>query len=84
MGRSRGPQPEPVDQAGLRGRRQLIGQLAGELRVQRCSPFRSISEDEKTRTVNDFAHATTPWKSSSRSSGVSCFESFSPASGRQR
>jgi hypothetical protein len=43
-----------------------------------------MSADGITRTVKDFAQETTPWKISSRSSGDSCFESFSPASGRQR
>ena len=43
-----------------------------------------MSAEEMTRTLIGAAQPTTARKSSSRSAGETCFESFSDASGRTR
>ena len=56
---------------------------ARALRLQRCSPKRSISPGETTSTATFAAVRRTATKRDSRSSGSSCFESFSRASGEE-
>ena len=84
LGRGR-PEPEAVDEARLRGRCEIREHgRAAPRGSSGAAPSRSISPAGMIRTLIRVAQPTTARKSSSRSGGATCFESFRKASGRTR
>ena len=75
-------EPEAVDEARLRRRREIGEDRAQPPEVRLAQAVAVDVGQEMTRTLIRSAQPTTARKSSSRSTGDTCFESFSDASGR--
>ena len=77
-----GPSRKPSTRQTSAGGDSACSAARSPARFERCSPSRSIRQDENTCTDTRVAHSSTARKSRSRSSCESCFESFRSASGR--
>ena len=79
-----GPSRKPSTRHASAGGERSASTERSPQRFERCRPLRSMSVQGMTRTLMRAAQPTTARKSSSRSAGETCFESFNDASGRTR